>query len=204
MSKNTISAYDKQKLKNIHVLVVISSRQAADLIKQIFENIGFHSIYIAYTAIEAIALLKTVRVHIIVADAELEIMGNAVDPRSEDDDSDVLKFLGIKFMHRIRHSLKSPAPYTPILILIDSPNTQTILTARDAGVNEIIVKPIEARSFCERIVNLIDNPKMHITSDNYKGPCRRKKNVGPPIGMDERRKRDIRLITCNELRGRKP
>ena len=204
MSKNTISAYDKQKLKNIHVLVVISSRQAADLIKQIFENIGFHSIYIAYTAIEAIALLKTVRVHIIVADAELEIMGNAVDPRSEDDDSDVLKFLGIKFMHRIRHSLKSPAPYTPILILIDSPNTQTILTARDAGVNEIIVKPIEARSFCERIVNLIDNPKMHITSDNYKGPCRRKKNVGPPTGMDERRKRDIRLITCNELRGRKP
>ena len=204
MSENTISAYDNQKLKSIHVLVVISSRQAADLIKEIFENIGFKSIYVAYNAIEAIALLKTVRVHIIVADAELEIMGNAVDPLSKDEYSDELKFLGIKFMHRIRHSLKSPAPYTPILILIDSPNTQTILAARDAGVNEIIVKPIEARSFCERIVNLIDKPKMHITSDNYKGPCRRKKNVGPPTGMDERRKRDIRLITCNELRGRKP
>ena len=203
MSENTVNPYDKQKLRNIHVLVVISSRQAADLIKQIFESIGFKAIHIAYNAIEAVALLRTVRVHMIIADAQLELTGNSVASSMADDDDEVLELLGIKFVQRLRYSPKSPAAYTPILILMDSPNVETIIIARDAGVNEIVIKPIEARPFCERVVNLIDNPRMHITSDNYKGPCRRRKNAGPPSGMEERRKRDIRLITCDELRGRK-
>jgi two-component system chemotaxis response regulator CheY len=201
MSEYTINTHDKQKLKKIHILIVISSYQAADLIKQIFENIGFKSIYIAYSAIDAISLLKTVRVHIIVADAELETKG--IDFSSPSADDDALNLMGVKFMRSLRHSLKSPAPFTPILILIDSPNSEAILAARDAGVNEIIVKPIEAKVFFERIINLIDKPRIYITADTYKGPCRRRKDVGPPSGMEERRKRDIRVITCNELRGYK-
>jgi DNA-binding response OmpR family regulator len=202
MPNRTISQYEKQKLSRIQVLVVISSRQASELIKYLFENIGFKSIHIAYTAVDAIALLKTVRVHIIVADAELELTGQTVASPNEAE-KPVIDLLGIKFVQRLRYSASSPAAYTPILILIDSPNSKTILSARDAGVNEIVVKPIEARPFCERIINLVDNPRIHVTSDNYKGPCRRRKDIGPPVGMSERRKREIRLITCDEIRGAK-
>ena len=151
---------------------------------------------------DAIALLKIVRVHIIVADAELELTGQTVASPNEAE-KPVIDLLGIKFVQRLRYSASSPAAYTPILILIDSPNSKTILSARDAGVNEIVVKPIEARAFCERIINLVDNPRIHVTSDNYKGPCRRRKDIGPPVGMSERRKREIRLITCDEIRGAK-
>lgn len=202
MGDRTLSQYEKQKLAAVHVLVVISSRQASELIKSLFENIGFKAIYVAYTAIDAISILKTVRVHIIVADAQLELTGQTV-PAPGEDEHKVIDLLGIKFVQRLRYSTSSPAAYTPILILIDSPDKHVVLSARDAGVNEIVVKPIEARPFLERIINLIDNPRIHVTSDNYKGPCRRRKDVGPPDGMAERRKRDIRLITCNELRGRK-
>ena len=202
MPNRTISQYEKQKLSRIQVLVVISSRQSSELIKYLFENIGFKSIHIAYTAVDAIALLKTVRVHIIVADAELELTGQTVASPNEAE-KPVIDLLGIKFVQRLRYSASSPAAYTPILILIDSPNSKTILSARDAGVNEIVVKPIEARPFCERIINLVDNPRIHVTSDNYKGPCRRRKDIGPPVGMSERRKREIRLITCDEIRGAK-
>jgi two-component system chemotaxis response regulator CheY len=202
MPDKTISQYEKQKLSRIQVLVVISSRQASELIKYLFENIGFKSIHIAYTAVDAIALLKIVRVQIIVADAELELTGQTVASPNEAE-KPVIDLLGIKFVQRLRYSASSPAAYTPILILIDSPNSKTILSARDAGVNEIVVKPIEARPFCERIINLVDNPRIHVTSDNYKGPCRRRKDIGPPVGMSERRKREIRLITCNEIRGAK-
>ena len=206
MNDKAISAYERQKLASIHVLIVISSHQAAELIRTIFENIGFKSIHIAYTAINAIKLLKTLRVHMIVADAQLELTGNTVAPAPTDDEEEKaeLELSGIKFVRRLRYSPQSPAAYTPILVLIDSPNAQMVLSARDAGVNEIVVKPIEARNFCARIINLIDNPRMHITSENYKGPCRRRKNIGPPAGMEERRKRDIRVITCDELRGNKP
>jgi hypothetical protein len=65
-------------------------------------------------------------------------------------------------------------------------------------VNEILLKPLEARSFCERIIELIDNPRIYITADTYKGPCRRRKAGVSPTGT-ERRTREIRLVRADEM-----
>lgn len=86
-------------------------------------------------------------------------------------------------------------------MLMDQGRTREVLYARDAGVNDIVLRPMQARDFCQRVIDIIDKPRTFITSPTFKGPCRRRKG-GPPPGQKERRVRDVRLIRCSEMKGK--
>lgn len=190
------------KLSLVQILVVISSARAAGLIRNVFHELGFRNIHIAADAAEAIHLLRTLRVHLIVTDSELKIM-----PAQGEADAVPLDLNGIDFVQRLRHAPQSPAPFTPVLMLMDSARSDRVVDARDAGVNEVVLRPMQARDLCERILQLIDHPRLFITASNYKGPCRRRKSkraaaeTPPPHNEKERRTREIRLVRCEEMKG---
>jgi DNA-binding response OmpR family regulator len=64
---------------------------------------------------------------------------------------------------------------------------QRICEARDAGVNEFLAKPISARALYSRMMSLIANPRPFVRTATYFGPDRRRRDVGPPEGVAERR-----------------
>ena len=51
------------------------------------------------------------------------------------------------------------------------------MAARDAGTNEFVVKPLSATSLFTRIQWVIENPRHFVTTDNYFGPDRRRKDA---------------------------
>jgi two-component system chemotaxis response regulator CheY len=75
----------------------------------------------------------------------------------------------------------------PIIMLTGHSEKQRVVSARDAGVTEFLVKPISAKSLYDRIVNVVVNPRPFIKTNAYFGPDRRR-NVNPNYVGTERRK----------------
>ncbi len=183
-----------QRLERVQVLIVHSSEKAAGLIKNIFHQIGFAHVVTAATAADAIFTMKQMRIDMLMVDSQLREEGDeeSLQPEWE-------SVSGIEFVRKLRHSVDSPNRFAPTVLLAEGLTQQDILQARDAGVNEIVMKPIGAQDFCMRLTQLFDKPRNFITAPTYKGPCRRRKS-SPPEGVEDRRVWEVRLIRCDEMR----
>ena len=202
MRTSLINRYSRssvaERMGRINVLVVVSSKKAANLLERLFGNLGFSQIMTAYDGAEAVELLRRVKVHLMVADSELKL--NAAQPEMEEHDLTSMtaaQLHGINFIRSLRHAKNSPAPFLPVLMLMDFARQQEVFMARDAGVNEVMLKPMEAQDFCARVIEIMDHERMHITSPNYRGPCRRRTKNSIKVET-ERRTREARVIRVGE------
>lgn len=94
---------------------------------------------------------------------------------------------GLDFVRYLRTDKASPNPYVPIIMLTGHGDQDRVLKARDAGVNLFMAKPVSAKGLCQRLTWIIDNPLRFIHTEDFFGPDRRRKDVGPGAGNQERR-----------------
>ncbi|HBI19597.1 MULTISPECIES: response regulator [unclassified Brevundimonas] len=85
---------------------------------------------------------------------------------------------GVAFTRLVRTSPDSPNVYLPIIMMTGHSERARVYEARDAGVNEFIVKPITAKAMLDRINAVILRPRAFIKAEGYVGPCRRRRD--PP------------------------
>lgn len=191
-------------IKNISILVLDNENKIAELIRDVLIKLGFSSslILTASDGFKGIELLRKRPVDLVITDWELlptdaylEISENSV-VRSEHGEFPPVN--GANFVRCLRRSPKSPNPFVPVIMLIGPTLPNHILYARDAGVNEILMKPIAAEDLARRIVSVVEHPRDFITCPTYRGPCRRRKNTALPPGMEERRKRDAKIVRHQE------
>ena len=184
-----------EQLGKIKILIMDSSNDAIDLIKDIFLELGFTNIIIANDGFQGVQIIKDEPVHLIFTDRELKVIWNISNSKSVSDTKigDILPLTGVQFTQRLRQSTHSPNPYVPVIMMIDDATGRQVLEARDSGVNEVITRPVNAEDFCGRIISIIDHPRIFITADSYKGPCRRRKDQPLPESMKERRMKKIRI-----------
>jgi len=190
------------KLERINVLLVNGSTHASKLLEDVLSGLGFSNVQVVNDSSDVIKTLKRRVIHLIVTDGELLVrkkrvpgMEGADTPRPED----LLPISGIEFVKRLRQSPHSPSPFVPVMMVIGKEDEALLRRARDAGVNEIIVKPLAADDICERISGIIDDKRFFITAESYKGPCRRRERKPLPAGIEDRRKTDVRLVRRREL-----
>lgn len=186
-----------EKLSNINVLVLDGGAKAATLIQSIFSALGLKNVFVANDGFQGVQIMKEVRIHMVFTDWELKMKESAPKTVSESqskDTSEIAPISGLKLVERLRKSPMSPNPYIPIIMMMDSASGTEVMMARDVGVNEILLRPVNAEDFCERLISIIDNPKPFITATTYKGPCRRRRKGLPPQGTKERRTKEIRVI----------
>jgi two-component system chemotaxis response regulator CheY len=96
-------------------------------------------------------------------------------------------FDGIELAQMIRQPGANANPYVPIIMLSGHSEKKRVVSARDAGITEFLVKPISAKALYERILNVVANPRPFIKTKTYFGPDRRR-NVNPNYVGDERRR----------------
>lgn len=63
---------------------------------------------------------------------------------------------------------------------------ERVVTARDSGVNEFLIKPFTASGLFSRIQSVLERPRYFIQTDAYWGPDRRRHDIGSPTGQDRR------------------
>ena len=80
------------------------------------------------------------------------------------------------------------APCVDVAVLMVSGDAakEVVVDARNAGVNEFLVKPVSAESLYRRVRNVLVNPKAFVQTADFIGPDRRTLSRPPP-GVPERR-----------------
>jgi two-component system chemotaxis response regulator CheY len=80
---------------------------------------------------------------------------------------------GATFTRMVRNARDSKNPYLPIIMMTGFADRSRVFEARDAGITEIIAKPLTARAIIEKIETVILKPRPFVRTEDYFGPMRR-------------------------------
>ncbi len=84
---------------------------------------------------------------------------------------------GLELVKRIRNDPASPDRFMPIIMITAHSERPRIITARDAGVNEFVMKPVSAKTLFSRLNAVIEHPRRFVRTSEYFGPDRRRKRI---------------------------
>lgn len=73
----------------------------------------------------------------------------------------------------------------PVIALMTEPTVKDVIAARDAGINEVIIKPFSSLALSRHLARAM-RPRNFIEQPTYVGPDRRFRDVPPPLGIDRR------------------
>lgn len=155
-------------LKKVHVLIVDDDAIMRKLIRDMMRIVGFNNVSAATDGQEALKMLETNTVDLIVCDWKMRPMD------------------GLEFVKHVRNDDSSPHRFVPIIMLTGRGERKDVEIARDAGVTEYLIKPFSSDSLFKRIAAAIDAPRDFVLAMGYKGPDRRRSLRLPPDGTHKR------------------
>ena len=97
---------------------------------------------------------------------------------------------GIALTRRIRNDGDSPNIYMPIIMVTGFREMENVFTARDAGVNEYVIKPVSPKALFSRIQMVIEKPRRFVRVGDFFGPDRRRTAKENAQGYDGAMRRE--------------
>jgi two-component system, chemotaxis family, chemotaxis protein CheY len=146
------------KFARVMVLVVDDNHYMRVIVCTMLRSMGITLIREASDGIEALEIVRDWRPDVIILDLMMEQLD------------------GIEFTKLLRKGSDSPHPYVPIIMMTGHTDRRHVLEARDAGINEIIAKPLTAKALIDRMKSVINNERGWVKSSTYVGPDRRRRN----------------------------
>ena len=156
-------------LKDLSVLVVEDVDHFRELIVTILNTLEIENVIEARNGLEAIDALKKNRVDFVFMDWKMAGLD------------------GIECVKLIREGTAKSGPYIPVIMITGNASKELFALARDAGVNELLVKPISARSLLSCFIRVLERENVFVNAKDYFGPDRRKANL-PREEKDRREK----------------
>jgi two-component system, chemotaxis family, chemotaxis protein CheY len=93
---------------------------------------------------------------------------------------------GLAVTRRVRAKEHHPNRFSPIIVISGSTEKSRIEAARDAGINEVCVKPVIPKDLFRKLVAVADYPRCFVLAPNYKGPDRRRRSADNYPGEERR------------------
>jgi two-component system chemotaxis response regulator CheY len=93
---------------------------------------------------------------------------------------------GVNFIKWIRNHKSESIKFLPTILCSAYASEDVVITGRDNGANEALVKPVAAEKLAKRLLYVIDNPRPFVKAPGFFGPDRRRKDDRFP--GDDRRK----------------
>jgi DNA-binding response OmpR family regulator len=84
---------------------------------------------------------------------------------------------GVAFTRMVRNDPGSPNPYLAIIMLTGHSEESRVGSARDAGVSEFLVKPVNVTDLMARINAVVYRQRSFIRCNGYFGPDRRRQKA---------------------------
>ncbi len=155
--------------EDLKVLAIDDQEYMLSLLTSILRGIGIRHVEVHADAVAGFAALGAFDASLILTDWEMK----PVD--------------GLQFIRRVRTGKDSPNRYVPIVMVTCHNHVDRVMQARNAGANDFLVKPVSAKSVYLRIRSTMEQPRPFVRSETYFGPDRRRRELGPPEGTDDRR-----------------
>lgn len=150
------------------VLVAATEPFLRSIIADILRNSGMNKIQTAGGVPEAIEQIRTWLPDVIILDWTLAKGG------------------GEHLARWIRADKDSPNPQLPIVMVTGDTSQETILNARDAGIDEIIVKPVVPKAVASRVNIVLRARRSFVQSHDFVGPDRRRRALDGYKGRKRR------------------
>ena len=144
-------------LKRMKALVVDPNAYMRGVIADSLRRLMITNINAAATAVEAFTVGRMFKPDIIFVDWDAGRMS------------------GLEFTREVRRNTTGMSRETPIILLAGAIDHEQLMSARQAGINEFLLKPVSAQGVLSRIEEVVLRPRKFIDSRNYVGPCRRRK-----------------------------
>ena len=155
-------------LSRITALIIDDSRYARSFIKTALQSFGIRTILEAADGPSGLEILRQKAVQLIIVDQDMAPMS------------------GVDFTRYLRSGDLVSCIDVSVLMVSGDAAKEVVVEARNAGVNEFLVKPVSTDSLYRRVRNVLVNPKAFVQTPNFVGPDRRTLSRPPP-GVPERR-----------------
>jgi two-component system chemotaxis response regulator CheY len=142
--------------EHLKALIVEDNQHMRTLLRSLLNALGVTNVLEASNGEDAFALLRDKQPDLILTDLSMTPMD------------------GLAFAREVRMSKASPNPYIPIIMVTGHTERHRIEAARDAGVTEVLAKPITAGNLFQRIGEIVDRPRPFVKCQTYFGPDRRR------------------------------
>jgi CheY-like chemotaxis protein len=157
------------QLHSIRILVVDDHQPMREILKSLLFGLGARKVEEARDAAQAFESLKF---------GSFDLMMT---------DYDMAGGTGIDLTRMIRRAATNPNRKIPIIMITGRAEGPVILGARDAGVDEYLIKPLTTASLCQKLEAALTKRRPFVETAAYVGPDRRRKTVAFH-GPDKRRK----------------
>ena len=146
-------------ISRFRILIVDDNAFMREILTQILRSFHISKIAQADNVKEAYSKLKIFNPDLILVDWEMKPLS------------------GLEFIKMVRSGEGDHDRYVPIIMCTEFSEHYRITEARDAGINELIVKPVSVNLVYTRIMAIVDRPRPFVDSPNYFGPDRRRKQI---------------------------
>ncbi len=153
---------------NVRVLVVEDNQHMARLVRTLMSAIGLRNVQIARDGTEAFDALQNSTFDLMITDLAMR----PID--------------GLEMTKMIRNSDDSPNPTIPIIMMTGHSERHLVEEARDAGATEFLCKPLTANNLYQRIVSVVEHPRMFVRTSAFFGPDRRRHSEQAYTGVERR------------------
>jgi CheY-like chemotaxis protein len=155
-------ALHPRDLATLKVLVVDDNTNTQRMISDVLRAAGVGQIDTATDGERARDMLAGCGPHIIFSDWHMPVMG------------------GLELTRTIRRGVlcpdrRIPNPQVPIVLVTSRRNEADVQAARQAGVNEFVIKPFTPAALLSRLQLVLLKPRPFIVSEEYIGPDRRRR-----------------------------
>jgi CheY-like chemotaxis protein len=158
-------------LARLSVFIVDDSEHMRVLIQRLLARLGVQRIQEYADPSEALSELRFRKPNLIFTDLSMTPMD------------------GLDLARAVRRRPSESESKIPIIMVTGHTERHHIEAARDAGVNEILAKPITLGGLIQRIEEIVVRPRPFIRCATYVGPCRRR-HMNPNHAGPWRRKDD--------------
>jgi CheY-like chemotaxis protein len=145
-------------LSSLSVLVIDDQPFFRVLLTEVLRSFGINRISVASDGEEGFAAFNELNPDIVITDWMMPNLD------------------GIGLTKKIRAHRDLAQQQVPVILVTANNQRSQIDFARSVGIDEFILKPISAKSVCDRIREVIEKPRPFVTFPTYNGPCRRRRD----------------------------
>lgn len=151
------------KFDQLSAVVADDQKSSRDIVTEILRSVGMRDIRHADDGAVALQLIDIRPASFLVLDLEMP-------------------YDGAKTLRQLRRSETRSCAQTPTIMMTALAIRSNVEAMRDAGANEIVVKPLTTAKLVGRIQAMLLHPRPFVTSSSYVGPERRRPNSQPYLG----------------------
>lgn len=144
------------RLQDVKVLLIEDNQAMLNLVKAVLQSFGVGSVI---TALDGEIGFKMFCQH----NPDLVITDWMMAPCD-----------GLELGRKIRFDPDSPNKFVPIILMTGFSEKRRVISARDEGITEFLVKPFNTRDLYRRLYRIIEAPRQFVESEDFFGPDRRR------------------------------